>query len=196
MWTNRAWQQFSLENDGAPDKTGVGSNYIAHCENIIGEERGAALAVCNSVQSVLHGSLEEAPPIEYPCHAPWEKRWFLVSVFKVESKGQIYAAIVHENVTVRRMLTEEMAILKQRLREFESKASMAEWVGVLSHEIKNPLTVILNRAELDGAASLVGPSRNPSLDEFLLDCEEDCQRCFEHRQWTRCDVQGHRAGIL
>ena len=74
---NQAWSQFAVDNDGLPERTGVGTNYLSICEQARGEHSDEAGAALSGLSAVLEGRLPEFR-LEYPCHSPTEQRWFLL----------------------------------------------------------------------------------------------------------------------
>ena len=74
---NEAWKRFAYENDGAAVADCVGVNYLQVCRDA--QESGdGGWAALNGIQAVLDGTLHNFV-LEYPCHSPSEKRWFLMS---------------------------------------------------------------------------------------------------------------------
>ncbi|HEX3035949.1 MAG TPA: sigma 54-interacting transcriptional regulator [Thermodesulfobacteriota bacterium] len=97
---NSAWERFARENGGSTlIRTGVGMNYLEVCQNASGESAEEAHRAYVGIQSVLDGSLEEFI-LEYPCHSPTEKRWFLLYATPFYTK-QGGAIISHINITSR-----------------------------------------------------------------------------------------------
>jgi phosphoserine phosphatase RsbU/P len=95
--TNKAWNQFCLNNDGIPTLCGIGMNYL----EVSNEE------TVNGIKSVLEGR-EAIYKEEYPCHSPEEKRWFILNVTpfvntKSSSKSE-GAVVMHLNITERKLL--------------------------------------------------------------------------------------------
>jgi two-component system CheB/CheR fusion protein len=93
---NAAWRRFSLANgDQDLSRSGPGSNYLQACgtgDSIEGVESAA-----RGLRAVLDGSLPSFS-MEYPCHSPTEKRWFVMNVAPVP--GPNFGAVVsHVNVT-------------------------------------------------------------------------------------------------
>jgi two-component system CheB/CheR fusion protein len=93
---NAAWRRFSLANgDLDLSRSGPGSNYLQACgtgDSIEGVESAA-----RGLRAVLDGSLPSFS-MEYPCHSPTEKRWFVMNVAPVP--GPNFGAVVsHVNVT-------------------------------------------------------------------------------------------------
>lgn len=101
--TNRAWNDFAIEN-GATDTTtySVGANYIDTCRPVAHEDCNTQKIVSN-LKQLLAGEIESFS-LEYPCHSPKEKRWFLLyaTPFIVENE-HMGAVVSHINITKRKM---------------------------------------------------------------------------------------------
>jgi len=95
---NAAWKRFARAN-GDPDlkHSGPGCNYLAACAMELPEDGDSAAAAMRGLRQVLEGS-SAGFSIEYPCHSPSEKRWFMmhVSPLPEPSAG---AVVSHINVT-------------------------------------------------------------------------------------------------
>ncbi|MDZ5711463.1 SpoIIE family protein phosphatase [Jeotgalibacillus haloalkalitolerans] len=93
---NSAWSDYTRFNGGDPDETGVGNNYF----DVSDKE------TVRQINMVLNGTADRIV-IEYPCHAPREKRWFAMNVTPLRDAGQrkiIGAVITHMDVTDRKLL--------------------------------------------------------------------------------------------
>ena len=92
QYTNQAWKQFSLENDGDLTTTSVGVNYLEYLDDqFILEHSG--------IKDVLNSKRQEFSTI-YSCHGPDIKRFFRMNVEKcLLLNGQQGAFIRHRNVT-------------------------------------------------------------------------------------------------
>ncbi|WP_400244533.1 hypothetical protein AB3U99_24120 [Niallia sp. JL1B1071] len=66
---NKGWINFSIENGGDLSKSGIGTNYLAVCQ----EE------VRSGILQVLDGRINHFT-FEYPCHSGVDIRWFLLRV--------------------------------------------------------------------------------------------------------------------
>ncbi len=71
---NEAWERFARENGGDPDRTGVGTSFLAVCEGA-GDDPVAALAAA-AVRAALAGQLPAPLSVVIPCHGPGGQRWF------------------------------------------------------------------------------------------------------------------------
>jgi two-component system CheB/CheR fusion protein len=95
---NAAWKRFARAN-GDPDLkfSGPGSNYLSVCSVDFPEDNQTATAALRGVRQVLEGSTPGFS-MEYPCHSPTEKRWFVMNVAPIP--GPAFGAVVsHVNVT-------------------------------------------------------------------------------------------------
>ncbi len=90
---NEAWERFARENGGDPDRTGVGTSFLAVCESA-GEDPVAALAAA-AVRAALAGQLPAPLSVVIPCHGPDGHRWFdmLVSPRSDEEDALVGAAV-------------------------------------------------------------------------------------------------------
>ena len=75
---NEDWNRFAQENGGAAIADSVGINYLDVCRRAQEQGNGEIEATLDGIQAVLDGARANFT-IEYPCHSPNEKRWFLMS---------------------------------------------------------------------------------------------------------------------
>src|SRR5262245_33757123 len=110
---NEAWKRFAHENGIDPARSGVGVNYMEVCRRSQEAYDGEARKALNGIQAVLDGTLDDFV-LEYPCHSPDEKRWFLMSVTPLlgERSG---AVVSHTNITERKQIEEALEESEERL---------------------------------------------------------------------------------
>jgi hypothetical protein len=99
---NKAWKRFA-EDNGAADlsKVSEGANYLDVCERATGEQSPYARSFGEGLRSVLC-SREERFAMEYPCHSPTERRWFVGRVERFADSNSPMALVAHEKVTRRK----------------------------------------------------------------------------------------------
>jgi diguanylate cyclase (GGDEF)-like protein len=115
---NRAWRRFALANGGSEDACGVGASYLAACERGIGHEGGeASRRMRDGVLALLADGPGEPFSLEYPCHADGEKRWFAVEATRFVHDGNPYVALVHENITERKLAQEALREAESALQD-------------------------------------------------------------------------------
>lgn len=134
---NRAWREFARAN-GAGGNVSEGANYLDVCDAATGEGAGYAAAFANGIRATLAGRREEFA-LEYPCHSPTERRWFIGRVTRFPPNGPPLAVVSHENVTQRRLAEEALE------RSLEART---RFMADVSHELRTPLTVIQGNVEV------------------------------------------------
>ena len=99
---NEAWRRFARDNGAKLGEVSEGANYLGVCEGARGEHSEYARSFAEGLRAVLRGT-EERFALEYPCHSPQEKRWFVGSVGRLADGDAPLALVAHENVTGRRV---------------------------------------------------------------------------------------------
>jgi chemotaxis methyl-accepting protein methylase len=94
---NAAWRRFAGDNgDPAMQVTGPGSNYLEVCARAALADPDARRAL-DGLTSVLSGR-EAVFTMQYPCHSPEARRWFLMHVAAVPHHGG-GAVVSHIDIT-------------------------------------------------------------------------------------------------
>ncbi|CAN0497838.1 unnamed protein product, partial [Phaeothamnion confervicola] len=102
---NHSWRMFAGANGAPANQVLEGSNYLEICDRAVGPEAEQARAFAAGARAVLAGR-ERVFTMEYPCHSPVQKRWFLVRVTGFTDDGPARAVVKHEDITAR-VLAEE-----------------------------------------------------------------------------------------
>ncbi|HEY7182964.1 MAG TPA: PAS domain S-box protein, partial [Blastocatellia bacterium] len=112
---NEAWRRFARENCGAAIADSVGINYLDVCRRAQERGDGEIGATLAGIQAVMDGERANFA-VEYPCHSPSEKRWFLMSATPLggERGGVV---VTHTNITERRRAEEAIIESESRLRQ-------------------------------------------------------------------------------
>jgi hypothetical protein len=96
---NKAWKRFARDNGADLSKVSEGANYLHVCERAKGEHSPYAHSFGEGLRSVLC-SREERFAMEYPCHSPTERRWFVGRVERfADGDSPTMALVAHEKVT-------------------------------------------------------------------------------------------------
>jgi hypothetical protein len=95
---NKAWERFAKDNGAEMSKVSEGANYLGVCERAKGEQSHYAHSFGEGLRSVLCGR-EERFAMEYPCHSPTERRWFVGRVRRFADGDSPMALVAHEKVT-------------------------------------------------------------------------------------------------
>jgi len=95
---NKAWRDFSLENNAQGPSCEVGVNYLEICDQATGDCAKEAKAAAEGIRQVLSGE-RGLFTLEYPCHSPTEQRWFLLTASALSQFSLAGAVITHSNIT-------------------------------------------------------------------------------------------------
>ena len=143
--TNQAWKEFAIANNMQCQRVSEVFNYLEVCERSAATGDEDAKVVLTALRKIL-AKKQDVWSHEYPCDAPFEKRWFNVSIKRFVIKGEVHALIAHENVT-------NIKQTENQLRSAIEKAEQAnlaksEFLATMSHELRTPLNGILGMNEL------------------------------------------------
>lgn len=94
--TNDAWEQFGRENDLTGTTLGV--SYLDICD---AADDPTADEAADGIRAILAGDETEFG-LEYPCHSPDERRWFVMRAVDVTDDGASHVVVAHMDVTERR----------------------------------------------------------------------------------------------
>ncbi|MDQ3248307.1 MAG: PAS domain-containing protein, partial [Chloroflexota bacterium] len=95
LQVNAAWRRFGEHNDYADNHDGPGTNYLHICATTDGAQAAAG------IQALIEGK-RTFFELEYPCHSPDERRWFVMRVTRFGEGEGLRIVVAHENVTERR----------------------------------------------------------------------------------------------
>jgi len=112
---NKAWRNFGKQNDLQHPNSCIGQSYLDVCEQASGPDSEEALLVAQAIRNVLAGR-QDSVAIEYPCHAPREKRWFVVHITSFDDNHR-WIVLAHENITGRKQIEEEMRNLNENMEQ-------------------------------------------------------------------------------
>jgi len=132
--TNRAWRQFGTANDLDGEIDMIGENYLSVCDASDDETATEAAA---GIRSVIDGD-RSSFSLEYPCHSPEERRWFLMRAIGLPEYDEPHALVMHVDITDRK---------EAELRVEANNETLSTVASVLSHDLRNPLNVAMARAE-------------------------------------------------
>ena len=127
---NEEWKRFARDNGAAdPERAYLGENYLEVCRRAMisglpsAEGAGECLA---QLQALLSGAIDRFD-LEYPCHSPWERRWFLMRAAPLsELEGGI--VISHINISERKRAEDALAESDNRFRAFMDNSPALAWM--------------------------------------------------------------------
>lgn len=155
LQTNRAWDDFAAQNPGEggaiPKQVGLGANYLVVCQAASGASAENAYAAYRGIRDVLTGK-KRLFTLEYPCHSPFEQRWFVMKVTALKGAHPRQVVVVHTNVTALRKAELEM---QRKTRELTlALESLENFAGQLKNALKLDQSI-------RGARDRLDPSRTP-----------------------------------
>ena len=121
---NDAWRAFAEANGDDPENVSEGANYLRVCESATGPNSEEAAAFAEGIKSVLSGR-RESFEMEYPCHSPTERRWFIARVTPFFCNEKPWAVVAHENITERKLAEEALQDQKVLLETILGQAADA-----------------------------------------------------------------------
>ena len=121
---NGVWRAFAEANGGDPRWVSEGANYLRVCESAAGLNAEEAAAFAEGVRAVLSGQ-RESFEMEYPCHSPTERRWFMGRVTPFFCNEKPWAVVAHENITERKLAEEALQDQKVLLETILGQAADA-----------------------------------------------------------------------
>ena len=121
---NGVWRAFAEANGGDPQSVSEGANYLRACETATARNTEDAAAFAEGIRDVLSGR-RESFELEYPCHSPTERRWFIGRVTPYFSNEKPWVVVAHENITGRRIAEEALRDQKVLLETILGQAADA-----------------------------------------------------------------------
>jgi diguanylate cyclase (GGDEF)-like protein/PAS domain S-box-containing protein len=95
---NECWRTFARANGGDPAGY-IGTRYVAACQDADEPEAQHVQQLLNELIADQRDMVE----LEYPCHSPDERRWFLMQAFRYRGGDDTAIAVLHVDITQRRL---------------------------------------------------------------------------------------------
>jgi signal transduction histidine kinase len=121
---NGMWRAFAEANGSDPEGVSEGANYLRACESAAGLHVEEAAAFAEGIRDVLSGRRANFE-MEYPCHSPTERRWFIGRVTPYFCNEKAWAVVAHENITARKRAEEAVQEQKVLLETILGQAADA-----------------------------------------------------------------------
>lgn len=102
LYVNNLWRIFASHNGLDPDICSEGTNYLNVCDYAYGENSNEAPVAAQCIRDVINGKKDNFE-LEYPCHAPDKKRWYLMKVIPLENEYPTPVVVYHLNITERKL---------------------------------------------------------------------------------------------
>lgn len=135
---NTYWADFADQNGLKMPNYGVGSNYFDVCETAQGPDREISLQVAHGIHELRRGQ-RAAFSIQYPCHSPTQRRWFLLNATRIGPRSRSAVLMLHEDISA-------LILNQERLGSINSE--LARVATFISHDLRAPLHTIQSYVEL------------------------------------------------
>ena len=113
---NNAWRDFGIANDLRAPGLGVGLDYAAVCERATGDEAEMGAVAARGIRDVIAGAVANFS-VEYPCHSPTQKRWFLMKVTPLAGGDAAGAVVMHIDISAQHRIREDLRASEVRFRQ-------------------------------------------------------------------------------
>ncbi len=113
---NKAWNDFAAANPPVNSPIAEGVNYLQVCDLAAGASSEGSQEFAAGLRAVLTGNLEHFA-LEYPCHAPDERRWFIAHITRFDIDDDTYLVVAHEDITQRKLAEEALHQMYDELEE-------------------------------------------------------------------------------
>lgn len=120
---NHTWRTFAESNPPLSSNVCEGINYLAICEQASGPDSNEAAAMAKGIRAVMRDELEEFA-LEYPCHSPDEKRWFIGRVTRFPGEGELRIVVSHENITTRKLAEDDLKHHRDHLQDLVNEQTL------------------------------------------------------------------------
>jgi len=179
---NEQWRHFATENAIRDAQFGVGTNYIAICENAIGECAEGAQEAAEGLRALLAGE-RESFTLEYPCHSPTEYRWFRVmaNALSMEEVADtsVGAVVMHVDITERKLAEQELNRLAYQdlLTGLPSRSGFLQRVTERLDKASQPLGGLMVALNIRGLHDVNEAHGFDAGDELLISLGARLEAC-------------------
>ncbi|MBK8754123.1 MAG: PAS domain-containing protein [Candidatus Competibacteraceae bacterium] len=186
---NARWKQFADENGLGDANYGLNQNYLAICDAAQGFRSAEAKATAAGIRAVLAWTTDQFI-LEYPCHAPDRRRWFLLRVTPFLGPGSARAIVLHVDITERKQAEELLQASSQRLKALSRRLLLVqeEERRTLARELHDDFGQQLTALKLN-----LGLLNNRSLDTVghrrIADCLEIVNHTLERVRDTALNLR-------
>ncbi len=147
LYVNQAWLDFGTANQAVLSTITPGTSYLETCRKAEGDNADGASEFADGLAAVL-AERQTTYTMEYPCHSPDEKRWFLARITKFPHENKSWAIIAHENITERKQIENTQLFLLQTFSK-ESGEDFFESLARYLHDTLGADYVCIDKLEGD-----------------------------------------------
>jgi diguanylate cyclase (GGDEF)-like protein/PAS domain S-box-containing protein len=138
LYVNSAWRAFAGANPPVSSNVNEGANYLAVCDQVKGPDSKEAAAMAEGIRTILRGEQEEFS-LQYSCHSPEQKRWFIGRATRFTEDGKARVIISHENITAHKLEEQTIQESEQRIRTLYAISERREQERALLDRVRSAL---------------------------------------------------------
>lgn len=198
LLVNRQWGEFVRAAGLKIEGDGVGKNYLAICEAVVGEGEAEAREAADGIRRVIAGTSDDFN-FEYACHVPEKRRWFSLRVTRLDGGNSLKLLLVHEDVPTRRLAVEsEREMNEKRLSSLLELSQMAHTLNekeIVRQAIEEAVRLTDSRIGYLHFVNL--DQRTIQLVTWSEKTLEDCKAIYDNHYpldkagvWADCVRQG------
>ncbi len=129
---NKAWKDFADSEGLEIEHYGVGCNYIDISRVNGDEDAPLAKKAADGIEELLNGK-RESFSLEYPCHGPDKKRWFMMDASRISFADSFFVLVSHKDITERKKSELEMEHSQTKYRRLVENSIM----GIAITDLEN-----------------------------------------------------------
>ena len=111
-FVNRAWTEFDQQRNCVIVTDWRAFNYLRVCEVAAASGDSFGLNAADGIRQLISDK-RGTFVLEYPCHSPDEKRWFLMTAKHMEFQGEDFFLITHRDITRKRLAEDALEALSR-----------------------------------------------------------------------------------
>lgn len=127
---NNAWREYATANSSHIDALIEGASYFQICERATSDGVVDGREFLANLRLILDGRRSEFS-LEYPCHSPFEQRWYRAGVRRFDVGGEVHALITHTNISARRLAEQALEFRSDLLNTVEQAVIAIDLAGVI-----------------------------------------------------------------
>ncbi len=180
IMVNNAWREFGLKYGASQDTiNGVDLNYLNACRQLPDNPEQALVLrrIAHNLSLILQGQRDEYS-IEYAVTPGADGQWYLLQIKGFDFDESRYAIISHTDISSQIALQNQLAESLEQQKKMNHLKS--EFLTMVAHEVRTPLTVIMNQLYLLKTKNLqLKPAERLSRFELMNDRLHDLDKLLD-----------------
>jgi len=144
LTVNAAWREFAEANGSTRASWSRGVGYLDICDRAAPRCEEAA-RIADGIRALLDGRARTFE-VEYPCHGPQKRRWFVARGTLLPGDGPARVVLAHEEVSARKLSEERLAEAEARYRTLVENLPLGAYVNGADESV--PVVYISPQIEL------------------------------------------------